>query len=119
LELRFEGLGDSVGTRVDVTGEENGETLLLLGGVRFTKNLDDSLVREPIGNGLCERSSNTVSSIERADIMNRTHSTSLESSTEFSSGDIGSDGSLGNFVDGHVDILIGDVGHHLEGNLNE
>lgn len=52
LELRLEGLGNGVGTRVDVTGEEDGETLLLLRGVRFTENLDDSLVREPIGNGL-------------------------------------------------------------------
>lgn len=52
LELRFESLGDSVGSRVDVSSEENGETLLLLSRVRFSENLDDSLVREPIRNGL-------------------------------------------------------------------
>lgn len=49
LELRLESLGDGVGARVDVTGEEDSETLLLLGGVRFPENLDDGFVREPVG----------------------------------------------------------------------
>ena len=32
------------------TGEEDGETLLVARGVRFTEDLDDFGVREPFGN---------------------------------------------------------------------
>lgn len=74
LELRFESLGDSVGTRVDVTGEEDGETLLLFGGVRFTKDLDDGLVREPIGNGLNRRVSKSVRNTFEGSIERRGNS---------------------------------------------
>lgn len=118
LELRFESLGDSVGSRVDVSSEENGETLLLLSRVRFSENLDDSLVREPIRNGLSivELAQFWTSEVE---LSEEAYSTSLESSTKFGSRDIGGDSSLGNLIDGHVDVLIGNVRHHLERNLTE
>lgn len=121
LELGLEGLGDGVCTRVDVTGEENGETLLLLRGVRFTENLDDSLVREPIGNGLRGRTKKIgeLGSRQSGLSEDSAYGTSLESSAEFSSGDVSGDGTLGDLVDGHVDVLIRDVGHHLEGNLEQ
>lgn len=47
----------------------------------------------------------------------KAYSSGLESSAEFGSRDVGSDGSLGDLINGHVDVLVGDVGHHLEGNL--
>lgn len=86
--------GNGVLTRVVKTGQEDGETLLGSRGVRFSENLDDTGVREPVRNG----------------------GTGSESLSELGTRDIGGGGALGDLVNGLVLVRAGKVGHGLEGN---
>jgi hypothetical protein len=79
--------------RVVETGQQNGETLLVSRRVGFSQDLDDGLVREPVGDG----------------------SAGDQSPSQFGTGDVGGGGTLGDFVDGLVLVGLGQVGDHLEG----
>jgi hypothetical protein len=94
LQDDAESLGDGIFTRVVETGQEDDETLLETRRVRFTQDLDDGLVTEPIGDG----------------------STGSETFSEFGTRDVGGRGTLGNLVDRLVLVGTGKVGHHLERN---
>lgn len=85
---------DGVLARVVKTGQQDSETLLVSRRVRFSQDLNDGLVGEPIGN----------------------RSTGDQSPSQFGAGDVGSRGALGNLVDGLVFVGLRQVGDHLEGN---
>jgi hypothetical protein len=80
-------------SRVVQTRQQDGETLLVSGRVGFTQDLDDGLVREPIGDRTARD----------------------QSPSEFRARDVGGRGALGDFVDGLVFVGFGEVGDHLEG----
>lgn len=86
--------GNGVFTRVVKTGQEDGETLLGSRGIRFSENLDDTCVREPIGDG----------------------GASSETLSKLGTRDIGGRGALGDLIDRLVLVRTGEVGHGLEGN---
>lgn len=94
MEGNLESSGNGVLTRVVETGQENSETLLGSRRVRLSKNLDDTSVREPIGDG----------------------GTGSESLSELGTRDIGGGGTLGDLVDRLVLVRARKVGHGLEGN---
>lgn len=94
MEGNLESSGNGVLTRVVETGQEDSETLLGSRRVRLSENLDDTSVREPIGDG----------------------GTGSESLSELGTRDIGGGGTLGNLVDGLVLVRARKVGHGLEGN---
>lgn len=52
VEGDLKSTGDGVLAGIVETGDEDGETLLVSGRVLLAKDLDDSVVREPIGNRL-------------------------------------------------------------------
>lgn len=94
MEGNLESSGNGVLTRVVETGQEDSETLLGSRRVRLSENLDDTSVREPIGDG----------------------GTGSESLSELGTRDIGGGGTLGDLVDGLVLVRARKVGHGLEGN---
>lgn len=72
LQDDLKGTGDRVFARVGQTGDENGEALLDTWGVTVSKDLDNALVREPIGDGLSvSGSSYSVSSAHERLILLR------------------------------------------------
>ena len=52
LKSDLEGSGDGVLSRVGETSDDYRETLLGSRGVRVSEDLDDTVVREPVGDGL-------------------------------------------------------------------
>jgi hypothetical protein len=94
VEGDLEGTSDGVLSGVDVSSEEDGESLLVTGRVRLAENLDDLRVGKPLGDG----------------------SSGTETATELGSGDVEGLGTGLDLVDGHVLVGVGKVGHHLERN---
>lgn len=85
--------GDGVLARVVETGQQDGETLLVSRRVGFSQDLDNGLVREPVGN----------------------RTTGDQTPSQFSAGDVGGGSTLGDFIDWLVFVSLGQVGDHLEG----
>lgn len=94
VEGDVQGTGNGVLAGVGVAGKEDGETLLVTGGVRLAENLDNLGVGEPLGNV----------------------TTSTETAAELGTGNVERLGAGRNLILGHVLVRVGEVGHLLEGN---
>lgn len=92
VKRNLERTGDGVLARVGEAGEEDGETLLVAGGVGLAEDLDDFRVGEPF----------------------RNRGAGAETTTEFGSGDVERFHAGLNFIDGCVVVGIREIGHHLE-----
>lgn len=112
VERDLEGATDGVLARVDEAGEDEREALLVPRGVRLAENLDDGLVREPVGDGLrtVQRSAGCVELVWRESI----YSSGLQAVAELGSTDVEGLDTGGDLVTRLVVVGGGNVGHLRE-----